>query len=234
MISIIIPARNEEQHIVHNIRVIKDTLNLMGLDHEIILIDDCSSDDTYLKVMNLNDIYLYRKTVQQGKGAAIKTGWKVISKSDYVVITDADLQISPEEIKVFLNQMKHYNADVVVGNKRHLYSSVQYSFLRKIVSNGYNILVRLLFGVRLRDTQCGLKLFKRKVLDKIMPKILVKQFAFDLEVLVALRDNGYRIVDAPVHVKPSPGKGSVNIYSIIETFKDTIAVFYRRQKGWYR
>lgn len=233
MISVIIPCRNEEQHIADNIKEIESTFLKLDQAYEIIVVDDCSNDDTFLQLNNIQDINVYRKTIQQGKGSAVKTGWK-IAEGDLVLVIDSDLQIKPTEIEVFLNQMEHYNADVVVGNKRHLFSNVKYPLIRRIVSLGYNSLVRFLFGLQLRDSQCGFKLFKKAVLDKIMPKILVKQFAFDLEILVALKENNIRVADAPVYVDKALGIGSVNISSIFNTAKDTLAVFYRKQTGWYR
>ena len=232
-ISVVIPVHNEEHCIEKNIAIVADTLNGLGYEHEIIIIDDCSQDDTFLQLSKQKNISVFRKVVCQGKGAALKTGWKMAT-GDYVVFLDADLQISPKEIKTFFKIMEFYDADVVIGNKRHAYSNVEYPFMRKIVSAGYYLIVKILFDLPLRDTQAGFKLFRKEVLDLIMDKILVKRFSFDLEILVALRDNNIRVADAPVYVSRPSGIGSVSIGTMIETFKDTLAVFYRRMKGWYK
>lgn len=232
-ISCIIPAHNEEARIKESVFVIINTLKGMGYDYEIIIIDDCSEDDTYLRLIEQYGVNIYRKVVCQGKGAAIKTGWK-LATGDYIVIIDADLQIKPSEIATFFRLMNLYDADVVVGNKQHTYSNVQYPFRRRIVSFGYRTLIGILFGLPLRDTQCGFKLFKKQALDLIMDKILVKRFAFDLEVLVALKENNIRVVDAPVLVTRPMEVGSVSLGNILETFKDTIAVWLRKTNGWYK
>ena len=237
MISVIVPCRNEEEHIVDNIKEIISTLTKLGHEHEIIIVDDCSNDDTYLvSAMELkteHNVRIFRKVMQQGKGSAIKTGWK-FALGDYVAVMDADLQILPAEIETFFKIMNLYGADVVVGNKRHSYSNTDYTFLRKIVSAGYRFLVFALFGLRLRDTQCGFKLFTKEAMDLVMHKILCKQFAFDLELIVALRENNVRIADAPVTVRKSLGRGSVSRKTILDTAQNTLAIWWRKQKKWYR
>jgi glycosyltransferase involved in cell wall biosynthesis len=157
-----------------------------------------------------------------------------MATGEYCLVIDADLQIKPIEIKTFIKLLDLYDADVVIGNKRHCYSNVEYPLRRRIVSYCYNLMNRIIFGISLRDTQCGFKLFKKSALDMVMDKVLVKRFAFDLEVMVALHDNKVRIVDAPVYVEKSTSAGSVNAENIFNTLKDTLAVFVRRQKGWYK
>ena len=233
-LSIIVPVKNGEQDIVDNIRTILNEFNT--LDCEIIIINDGSSDDTTLALNKLSGeptVKVYHKPTNCGKGAAIKTGFK-LSTGDYCAIIDADLQIHPCELKTFIKLMDLYDADVVIGDKRNLYSNVEYSFFRNIVSVGYHIIVKALFRFPLRDTQCGLKLFKRKALQRVINRVLAKRFAFDLEVLVAIRDNNYRIIDAPVKVTKQMDSGSVSLGSIIDTLRDTLAVWYRRNNGWYK
>src|SRR3990167_604416 len=232
-ISVIIPVHNEECCIRKNIDIVTDILKSLGYEYEIIIIDDCSNDDTFLSLSLDKSINIYRKVVCQGKGAALKTGWKMAT-GDYVVFADADLQISPKEIKIFFKIMDLYDADAVIGNKKHAYSNMEYPLVRKIISAGYYLMIKILFDLPLRDTQAGFKLFRKETLDLVMDKVLVKQFAFDLELLIALRDNNIRVADAPVYVAHSLGMGSVSLKTMAETFKDTLAVFYRRVNGWYK
>ena len=234
-ISVIVPVHNEESYIVNNLEIIRNVLVSLKYEYEILVVDDCSSDDTNLILnhLKMKDVKILHKPVNQGKGSAIKTGCK-FAIGDLCMVIDADLQIDPIEIKTFINIMDLYNADVVIGNKRHIYSNSAYSFSRKVVSIGYYLLIKALFGFPLRDTQCGLKLFKKHCLDLVLSKVLVKQYAFDLEVLVALHTNHFRIADAPVYVKPQVNGGSVKLGTIIQTFYDTLAVWYRRRKGWYK
>ncbi len=150
-----------------------------------------------------------------------------------MVIMDADLQIDPCDIDTFFNIMELYNADVVVGNKYHIYSNIEYPIIRKLISGGYRILVKLLFNLPLRDTQCGFKLFKRSVIYKIIPVLKETRYCLDLEMLIALRKKGIRVVDAPVYVRKQDNVGSISLKNILITFLDTIKVWVKMVKGYY-
>ena len=125
-------------------------------------------------------------------------------------------------------------ADVMIGSKRHPASKVEYPWQRKIVSVIYQLLVRILFGLKVRDTQVGIKFFRRQVLEKVMPRLVVKAFAFDIEILSVAKMLGYnRIFEAPVELRMKFGDGVSTIASsgFIKTsfamLWDTLAVFYR-------
>jgi glycosyltransferase involved in cell wall biosynthesis len=227
-IAVIIPACNEECIILDTLRRIR------GLFGEIIVVDDCSDDDMALRLCLTHErVKFYRKSVRQGKGAAVKTGYKMLGASDYVAILDADLQVDPKDITTFLKYMDLNDADAVIGNKRHPFSNVERPFSRRLVSACYRLMIRLLFGLPLQDTQCGFKLFRRAAFDRIMERVLCKRFAFDLELLVCARALGLRVADAPVQVRQVDGVGSVSWDSIVYTFIDTLAVWWRHRRGWY-
>lgn len=207
MISIIIPVYQEK---VDSKEIGKAFCDL-GYDVQVVI----STDDFH-----------------KGKGFAIKEGLKA-AECGYVVFMDADMQIPPYELKSFFKVMELYNADVVVGNKRHPYSNITYTLRRKIISNGYRLLCNLLFNLHIKDTQCGFKLFKKEVLDLVIDKIKTDRYAFDLELLIAIKENGFRIVDAPVYVKKQINKGSIAYKNIWETFVDTLKIWVLKNKGWY-
>jgi hypothetical protein len=119
------------------------------------------------------------------------------------------------------------NADIVIGSKFHPNSVVNYPLQRRIISMGYYLLIRFLFNLPCHDTQTGLKLFKTEVLRKVFPKILVKKFAFDLEVLVNAHHLGYKITEAPIFLNSQRRYGRIGLKSVFATFWDTLAVFYR-------
>jgi hypothetical protein len=146
---------------------------------------------------------------------------------------DADLQIDPCDIDTFFNIMELYDADVVVGNKYHIYSNIEYPFIRKIISNGYRFLVKIFFDLPLRDTQCGFKLFRRSVITKIMPILKETRYCLDLEMLIVLRKKGIRVADAPVYVKKQENAGSISINNILITFFDTIRVWIKMLRRKY-
>ena len=123
--------------------------------------------------------------------------------------------------------MKLDGADIVIGSKFHPNSIVNYPSLRRVISIGYYLIIRILFNLPCHDTQTGLKWFKREVLKKVFPRILVKQFAFDLEVLVNAHHLGYRIAEAPIALLNKRKFGRIGLKAIYVTFCDTLAIFYR-------
>jgi len=122
--------------------------------------------------------------------------------------------------------MEQTGADVVVGSKRHPGSKVNYPINRKIFSEIYFRFVKTLFGIQVKDTQVGLKLYKRKVLEDVCPIVLVKRYAFDIEILANAHRLGYKIREAPVAINMN-FDSHVNKKAIWNMFWDTCAIYYR-------
>lgn len=229
-ISVIMPAYNEESHIHSSIQETLKTVHSFGYDYEIIVVDDGSKDRTYeeiLKATSSNDkvkIVQYEDNV--GKGFALLQGFKHAS-GDTIVFLDADMDLHPGQIQILFDYMKIYDADVVIGSKRHPQSEVNYPWHRRIVSDAYYLVIKTLFNLPVKDTQTGLKVFKYKPLSKAISKIVIKQYAFDLEILVNLHHLGYRIVSAPVVINFRRPLGRIKFMDIYRTAWDTAAIFYR-------
>ena len=229
-ISVLMPACNEGAHIYRNIEETKKVLEALGRAYEIIVIDDGSSDNTAAEVARASDryahVFLKRNEENRGKGWALKSGFSAAS-GDLVVFLDADLDLHPRQIEQFLRIREEEGADVVIGSKRHERSVLEYPFQRKLVSTVYFYLVKLLFGLPIRDTQTGLKLFRYEVLERTFHKILVKQWAFDLELLVNAHYLGYEIVEAPVELVFQRPMGRIGLKDLFYSGLDTLAIFYR-------
>jgi glycosyltransferase involved in cell wall biosynthesis len=147
---------------------------------------------------------------------------------EYVVLLDADLDLHPLQVQTLFDIMRLDNADIVIGSKMHPNSVVDYPLQRRIISLGYYLVVRLLFNLPCHDTQTGLKLFKTQVLRDVFPRILVKKFAFDLEVLVNAHHLGYKIAEAPIVLRAQRTKyNRIGSRSVLTTFWDTLAIWYR-------
>ena len=126
--------------------------------------------------------------------------------------------------------MKLHDADIVVGSKTHPDSEVNYPLYRKIISFGGRFITQFLFGFSVLDTQVGLKIFKRGVAKDVFPRLLVKKFAFDIEMLAVAKVLGYsKIYEAPVKLSFEAGSISYKkLFSILlRTLWDTFAIFYR-------
>jgi len=231
MVSVVMPAHNEGAHIFNNISETVKTFTDFECNYEIIVVDDGSQDNTYDEAQRASRIFKNIIVVQNrenyGKGRALKKGFRC-AKGEYVVFLDSDMDLHPVQLRTFFDIMRLDNADVVIGSKRHPNSRLEYPWHRRFVSVVYFFLVKVMFGLPIRDTQTGLKLFKRQVLERVFPKSLVKKFAYDLELLVLAHYFGYRITEAPVtmHFKRNTW-GRIGIKAILDTWFDTMAVWYR-------
>lgn len=234
-LSVLMPAYNEGKRIRESLEETKKTLDSFNLDYEIILIDDASKDNTFSEAKKVKGVKIFNYQKNGGKGNALKYGFK-FATGDLVCFLDSDLELHPKQIQLFLDYMDKHKADIIIGSKRHPDSLVNYPLKRKILSWGYSTFVRLLFGLDVKDTQVGIKLFKKEALDEIFPKILVKKFAFDLEVLVNAHKLGYKIVEAPItlNFRRLVEEKRISLLSALPMFKDTLAIAYRLYiKGYY-
>jgi glycosyltransferase involved in cell wall biosynthesis len=235
-ISVLMPAFNEGRAIRVNMLAVDRMLKTLKTPYEIIVVDDGSGDWTYEEASKaahgIAHISVKRNEVNQGKGWALKEGFR-IARGDWIVFLDSDLDLDPAQLKLFFEIQKRENCDIVIGSKRHPESKLKYPLKRRIVSAGYFFLIKRLFNLPLRDTQTGLKLFRSEVLRKVFPKVLVKRYAFDLELLVLANQAGFSIAEAPVIVNYRGKFGHIKISTIFNIFWDTMAVFYRLRISRY-
>lgn len=230
-LSVVMPAYNEATHIVPNMFETIETLAGFCPEFEIVVVDDGSPDGTYRQVVEAlaemgDNIRIVRYERNAGKGNALICGF-YHARGELVAFLDADMDLHPKQIRSMLEMLESSRADVVIGSKWHRDSNINYPFARRLWSMGYFVLVRLLFGLPLRDTQTGLKIFRAEVLRRVFPRILAKRFAFDVEVLVNAHRLGYKIVDAPVNLQFTRSSGRVGLGDVWTAFLDTLAIFYR-------
>jgi glycosyltransferase involved in cell wall biosynthesis len=230
MISVLVPAYNESERIEANLLEAVLTLSALEIPFELIVVDDGSADNTHLSALKARSlrpdvIRVVRVLKNEGKGNALMAGFRYC-RGDRIVFLDADMDLHPAQIANFLTIMEKTQADVVVGSKRHPQSQVSYPRIRRIYSQCYYMMVLALFGLPIRDTQAGLKVFRTEVLRRVFPRILAKRFAFDIEVLANAHRLGYRIVEAPIRLE-SWSSNRVGLRDCINVFQDTLAIFYR-------
>ena len=229
-ISVLIPAYNEEAVIL---RTIRETAQALGeTPSEIVVVDDGSLDRTHIEASSakLHQLKVLRYDINQGKGHALRFGFEH-AKGDRILFLDADMDLPPAQMWTLHRIMDETGADVVIGAKRHPDSQVVYPWHRRFVSFIYFSLVKLLFGLPVRDTQTGIKLFRREVLEDILPGLQVSRFAFDLELLVQAHGRGYRIVESPVILVSRRAWGRVRLEDIWTVGTDTLAIFLRTFRG---
>ena len=227
-LSVILPVFNEGKNIRKNLAMLDETLKQFPGRFEIIVVSDGSNDNTFEELNKDNPSYVkvHHYPKNQGKGYALKYGFSRC-QGEYVVFIDADMDLHPKSISDFLHLLKQNNFDIVVGSKRHPGSMVNYPPIRRFYSASYQFLNKILFNLDVRDTQVGLKLFKREVLEQVCPRIMVKRYAFDLEVLTVAHHLGFdRIHEAPIELDYK-FESSIDPKDVWYMLIDTLAIFYR-------
>ena len=231
-LSVVMPAYNEGEHIYENLHIVSEILSGFIKDYEIVAVNDGSTDNTRAEIFRCakSDAHIclvsYKKN--RGKGNAIKCGVEKAS-GDYIAFLDSDLDLPAEQLKEYVIALIQDNEDVVIASKMHKDSKIEYPAVRKVISFGYYCMLRVLFHLKVKDTQTGLKVFKAEALKSIIPLIKTQGFAYDIEILVALNCRKYRIMEMPVKLvfRRGKGMGRIKLKDILKVFKDTWAIFYR-------
>lgn len=232
LLSLVVPTYKQEKTIAQNVLSLEESLKEVGIDYEILVVIDGEVDKTNKKLDKItsNKIKVLSYKDNQGKGFAVRNGM-LHAKGDIIGFIDGGFDIDPTGIEMLVNHMMWYNADIIVGSKLHPVSKVEYPLYRKILSWGYRTMTHVMFGFKVKDTQVGLKLFKKKVVEKVFPKLIVKKFAFDVEVLAVAYAMGFkRIYEAPVKLnfKNNSTINSSTFWDVIfHMLWDTVAVYYR-------
>lgn len=207
-LSIVIPTLDEEKNIPLLVQALHNVLEKNGFKYEIIVVDDNSSDGTMDKLVDLSDDYPIRaflKNGKKGKAQSLIQGFAE-AKNPTIVMIDADLQYSPEYIPEMFRKMEDENLDIVVANR----VDHETGFLRKFISKSFlTFFVRFLHGLKV-DSQSGLKMFKKELLESLTLK--TEGWAFDLDFLVQAKRTGARIGSVPiVFYERANGEAKVNL-----------------------
>jgi len=225
-LSVIVPTYKAEKFIYKNLLKMEEKIAKTFPNFEIIAVVDGFVDDSFKEAKKAENEHIkvigYEKN--QGKGHALKYGFEH-SAGEHITFVDCDMDIDPEQLSNFVPYLS--NADLVIGSKRHPFSLVEYPLIRKILSEGFSLYSRLILGISLKDTQTGMKLIKRDVLEVIMPLVMVKKYAFDLELCFLAQKHGFRFVEAPIHIKYQFSGSGIGSRSILGMFIDVLAIRYR-------
>jgi len=231
--SLIIPVYKQQQTVKRDIEDVISVLAAARIDFEIIPVIDGMLDRSFEEAKNVRDprVRVVGYQTNHGKGYAVRYGFSQAT-GDVIGFKDGGGDLKSKALPLMLAQFEFQKADVVLGSKRHPDSIVDYPVSRKILSWIYQKFVKLLFGLDVRDTQVGMKIYRRKLLEDVLPRLLVKKFAFDIEILAVAYHLGYRkIYEAPVEIDLFSSKTSIVwkklLYIILNMIKDTLAVFYR-------
>jgi len=221
--SIIVPAYNEGKRIESTLNSLLSNFS----DGEIIVISNGSKDNTIeilkrWKDKNKNLIYL-DFSEKLGKGGAILEGMK-IADGDWIGFIDADDAFDLKYLKTQLLSLDNYDCIIASKWKGRNIFQVNEPIIRKILSRGWNILVRVLLNLNYYDTQAGAKFFKKEVKDNIGDDFISKGFAFDVELLNKIKKNNFSIKEIYVPSKFIPGS-TFKLRHCKQMFKDLLKIW---------
>ena len=233
-LSVVMPVYNLAATIGENLRRTAELFESHGVRAELVPVDDGSKDGTWAEIEAAASAIgggsvtcvPVRLLENGGKGAALKAGFAA-SHGEYVMLLDGDLDINPKQTPWFFASLAENGSDIVIGSKRHPKSVVQYPWHRRIVSWVYFTLVRIFIGLPITDTQTGMKLFRRRALEEALSRMLVKTYAFDLELLAIAHSRGAKISEAPVDISFGSKFGALRPSTVRSMAHDSLAVFYR-------
>lgn len=196
-VSIVLPAYDEEPNIAEAVAQATRTAERLFGEHEVIVVDDGSADRTPAIVREIAAgdprVRLVTHPANRGYGEALRSGF-LASGLDFVFFTDADLQFDMDELERFLPYAG--TVDVVAGYRLNR----QDTFIRRVNAYGWNILVRMLFYVPVRDIDCAFKLFDRRALAAV--DIESVGAMVNTELMVKLGRKGASVVEIGVHHRP--------------------------------
>jgi glycosyltransferase involved in cell wall biosynthesis len=228
ILSVVVPAYREGPRIHDNLVRLLEQLDGIGEPYEVLVVSDGNTDATAAEARRVGSdrVTVLDYAANMGKGFALSHGMRQ-ARGAFVAFIDADMEIDPVAIPTFLSMMRRAGSDIVVGSKGHRLSIVQYPVYRRFQGWVYKMLIRILFNLDVRDTQTGVKLFRRQVLSEALPRLAVKRFAWDLELLVVAHHLGYRkIAEGPIRLDYR-FESTVRFSSAWRVLWDTAAIFYR-------
>ncbi|MBZ5561881.1 MAG: glycosyltransferase family 2 protein [Acidobacteriia bacterium] len=238
-LSVVIPAYNEALRIGATLEAVREYLASRDYATELILVDDGSTDSTPAKLEDFRSrcpaVRILRNEPNRGKGFSVRRG-ALEAQGEFVLFTDADLSAPIEEAGKLLAALESPRADTAVGSRalqRELIG-VRQPWYRDTAGRVFNLLVRIITGLKIHDTQCGLKLFRRATTRRAFELQRVERFGFDPELLFLVERLGGKIVEVPVRWNDNPATKVHFLRDSTRMFLDLLALRWRALRGAYR
>ncbi len=235
MISVIIPAYNEEKRILPTLDAILKVMEASGTDFELLVVDDGSRDRTkeLVKGLGHEKVKLLSYENNRGKGGAVKFGVEH-AKGEYIVFTDADLPYPPKNI-LKASEKLSCGADVVLGRRVMSEDGEAYPWYRTLMSHTFGLFVRIVLGIKEGDTQCGFKAFCSDKAKKIFKQITLSGWGFDVEMIFLAEKTGCKIERLDVELSHENSDSKIRIVKdTLDMIGEVLAVRKNQKQGKYQ
>jgi len=235
-LSVIIPAYNEEDRIEKTLREIDAYLSTQPYSHEIIVVNDGSRDHTAEVVQGLfpfiKNLRLIDNAINHGKGWVVRQGM-LEAQGEILLFTDADNSTSVDQVEKMFPEFER-GCEVVIGSRRvpGAVIAVHQSFLRENIGRVFNVIVRILAGLPMKDTQAGFKAFGARAAREIFSRQTIWRWAFDVELLVIAKSLGFTVKEVPITWANDP-KSHVKLKSMIKMLFEVLQVRLNLFMGVY-
>lgn len=230
-LSVVIPAYNEGERIYENLLEMGRMIDTFVNNYELIVVNDGSSDNTESEIERASATNVHIMPAgyseNRGKGSAIRAGVEYAT-GDYIAFLDADMDLSPMHLEKFMQKMEETDATAVIGSKLHRDSEVDYPWARRIMSMGYYLMLKVMFHLKIKDTQTGVKLFRAEELKQAMEYVTSSGFAYDIEVLALINIFGGRIEEMPIQLIFQRGTrwGRIRMSDIVGVAAETMHIYH--------
>lgn len=235
-----IPAYNEESRLPATLDKVCAYLQASDFQRwEVLVVDDGSRDGTAAVAESASrrwpQVKLLRNPGNRGKGYSVRHGMTKAA-GDWVLFTDADLSAPIEELGKLIEAVERQGVHVAIGSRALNRSliGVHQSPFRETAGRFFNLMVQLLTGLRIWDTQCGFKLFRNDAAREVFSRLRLERFGFDVEALFIARSRGFRIAEVPVRWNHVDGT-KVNMFrDSADMFLDLVRIRWHQLRGLYR
>lgn len=234
-LSIVIPAYNEEIRIVPTIGAIASHVSGLGFPWDLYIADDGSKDTTVplVEELGLANVHVLKAAKNGGKGSAVKRGM-LAANGQYILFADADNSTPIEEVQKLLHKLDSEGYDVAIGSRAASGAQEAHrSLLRRTMSGGLRWIVRNIFRIGVRDTQCGFKMYSRVAAHRLHTAQTILGFSFDLEILYLASKLGYKIAEVPVSWIDAPGSKVDTRKEAQRFLRDLLKIKFNDLKGVY-
>ena len=236
LLSIIIPAYNEEKRLPHSLAQVDSFVQAQSYPVELIVVNNNSSDGTPRIAEDFAQNHPYARVLHQpiqGKGAAVKTGM-IAGHGDYLLICDADFSMPVDEIHKFLPPLLDSYDVAIASREAPGAKRINEPAYRHLMGRIFNWLVRILAIPRIQDTQCGFKSFRQEAAHDIFSLQTIDGWGFDVEVLFIAFEHGCRVVEVPITWYYHPQSRISPVRDSIAMMIEVLRVRWNGLRGLYR